>query len=293
MRAYEKTTDMKRISLLSSLMTLPLALGLGVACDLEKEDGMDTGAVEDDLDEDDLDEDEDEDDTAGTSAGSGTSADTGDDDGDSAADTGSDESDSDTTSAGTGDGDGDDESDSDTTSAGTGDGDGDDDSDSDTTTDGDTDDSAGTGEGGDASAIAIRHADLPELDPGKGGSSTGDPKDTIPGDAVHVIVSASGVKTCEQPYAGEPCGGNWSVSFLLMPSMLEPGEYNLFEEANGGFTFADEPYDDGECGWGGGSLDGVLVIESVDEDAIIGHIEGSDAFDFDADISFVAETCAG
>ncbi|MEM6294403.1 MAG: hypothetical protein AAGA54_24230 [Myxococcota bacterium] len=273
------------MSLLSSLLTLPLALGVGLACELEKEDGMDTGAVDDDLDEDDLDEDEDDSEsTASTSAGSGDDGDDSDSDSDAGADTGDD---SDTTTAGTGDDDsdsGDDDSDSDTTTDG--------DSDSDTDGDSDTDDTAGTGEGGEGNALAIRHGDLPELDPGKGGSSsTGGPKDSIPADAIHVIVSASGVKTCEQPYEGEPCGGNWSVSFLLMPDMQAPGEYNLFEQANGGFTYADEPYEEGDCAWGGGSLDGVLVIESVDDDAIIGYIEESDAFDFDADISFVAELC--
>ncbi len=251
---------MKRISL-GLISTLSCSLVLGLACDLEKEDGADTGAVGDDDFEDDGDSDESEsEDSVSTSAGTSP----GDDDGDS-------DSDSDDTVG---------------TSVG-GDDDGDSDSDDGQTT--------GDSEGGDGepNAFAIAHADLPELDPGGESSSTvGGDEDDIPPDAVHVTISGSGVATCEMPYEGEPCGGNWSVSFLLMPAMLEgPGTYNLFEEANGFQTYADEPYEEGDCGWGGGTLDGVLVIEEITDDAIIGHLEDTDAFDFDADMDFEASFC--
>lgn len=247
---------MKRLPL-SFITVLSVSLTLGMACDVEKEDEpLNTQAIEDDGDSDDEDDEDDEDVESSGSDSASTSA--GGDDG------------------------GDDGGDSASTSAG---GDGGNDG---------GDDSAGTGEGGgtdEVNAFAIRHGDLPEVDAGESGSDTGDDGDDIAADAVHVFVSGSGIATCEAPFEGEPCGGNWSVSFTLQPNMLEPGSYNLFEEANGGFTYADEPYEEGDCAWGGGTLDGVLVIEAVDEEGIVGHIEGSDAFDFDADIDFYAPHC--
>ncbi len=252
---------MKRIrSLTPMLLALPLSLGL-VACDLEKEDGADTGANVDDMDEDEMDDDEepgDDEDPGSSSAGTGVDPGDDEDEGGSS-DSGVDPED-------TGD-----------------------------TDDGETGEDPGDGE---ANGIAMLHGEIPDIDPGEsgdsgdsGGSGGSGGDGGIPEDAVLVVLSNDGAATCEEPWAGSECGGNWTISFTLMPDMLQPGSYNLFEEANGGFSYGFEPHPEGDCAWGGGSLDGTLVIESVDDDAVIGHIEDSDAFDFDANVSFVAPRC--
>jgi hypothetical protein len=252
---------MKRISTLSALLlTLPLHFA-NTACDLEKEDGADTGAVSDDEDLDDdgeLDDDEDENEDTGAS-----SAGTGEDDSDS------DDSD-----------DGDD-------SAGTGKGSGGDD-------DGDDDDSAGTGEGGgEADGIALLHGELPDVDVGGDDTGVGSGSDGdsgFPDDALLVILDNDGSATCGDPWAASDCGGNWSISFTLLPEQMEAGTYPLFD-LNGGFSYSGEPYPEGDCPFGGGSLDGTLVIESIDDETVVGHIEDAGAWDFDANVSFVVPRC--
>lgn len=253
---------MKRISTLTPfLFALPLAVSFA-ACELEKEGGADTGAVVDDEDIDEDAEDEDaEDDGEGQS---GSSAETSPDSDDS----GGDEDDSDT-GVGTGDSDSD--------------GDDEDDSDSDT----------GVG-GGDADGFAMLHGEIPDIEDDGGsdtGGSGGDGESGIPEDALLVVLDGDGSATCEQPWNGPECGGNWRISFTLLPEHQVPGSYDLFEEANGFFGFADEPHPEGDCAWGGGTLGGTLVIDAIDDTSISGHIEDSDAFDFDADVSFVVPRC--
>lgn len=105
------------------------------------------------------------------------------------------------------------------------------------------------------------------------------------------MLDSDGTATCEQPWDGPGCGGNWRISFTLLPEMQAPGSYDLFEEALGSFGFADEPHPEGDCAWGGGTLGGTLVIDAIDDTSVSGHIEDSDAFDFDADVSFVVPRC--
>lgn len=250
---------MKRISTLSAfLLTIPLHFTMS-ACDVDKEDGLDTGAVsdEEDLDDDNaLDEDEDEDESEDTGV---SSAGTGEDDSDSDSDDGDD-------SAGTGKGSGGD--------------------------DGDDDDSAGTGSGGgEADGIALLHGELPDVDIGDSGVGSGSDGDSgFPEDALLVILDNDGSATCGDPWAASDCGGNWSISFTLLPEQMEPGTYPLFD-LNGGFSYAGDPHAEGDCPFGGGTLEGTLVIEAIDDDAVVGHIEDADAWDFDANVSFVAPRC--
>ena len=176
---------------------------------------------------------------------------------------------------------------------------GDDDTDGDTDgseTDGeetDGEDTDDTGKIEDANGIAMLHGEIPPIDDGEGGSDTsGSGGDSgIPDDAVLVVLDGTGAATCKAPWNGPDCGGNWRISFTLLPEMQQPGTYDLFDEAMGSFSFADAPHPEGDCPWGGGSLGGTLVIESVDDEVVIGHIEDADAFDFDANVAFVAPRC--
>lgn len=248
---------MKRISTLTPfLFALPLAVSFA-ACDLEKDGGADTGAV---VDDEDLDEDaEDEDDgEEGGGSSAGTSPDPEDD------------GDADDSGVGTsaGDGDGDDDEDEDDSDTGIG--------------------------GGEADGFALLHGEIPDIEDDGGsdtGGSGGDGESGIPEDALLVVLDGDGTATCEQPWNGPDCGGNWRISFTLLPEMQVPGSYDLFEEANGFAGFADEPYPEGDCAAGGGTLGGTLVIDAIDETSISGHIEDSDSFDFDADVSFVVPRC--
>jgi len=247
---------MKRISTLAPLLfALPLAISFA-ACDLDKEDGADTGAVVDDedLDMDDEDDDEPDDDGGGSSAGTGLDPDEPGDDDDS--DTG----------VGTSDGDSDGDDDGDDSDTGIG--------------------------GGDADGFAMLHGEIPDIEDGGGSGTSGTGGDSgIPEDALLVVLDGNGTATCEQPWDGPDCGANWRISFTLMPEMQVPGSYDLFDEAMGSFGFADEPHPEGDCAWGGGTLGGTLVIDAIDDTSVSGHIEDSDAFDFDADVSFVAPRC--
>ena len=246
---------MKRISTLSTfLLALPLGMAFA-ACDLEKEDGLDTGAVSDDDDIDDEDESEsDDDDDVGSSS---TSAGTGEDD-----------SDTDDGTPGT--------------SAGT------DDDDTDTDDDSDT-----TGVAGEADGIALLHGELPDIDVGgddTGAGSGTDGGSLFPDDALLVIIDNDDSATCGDPWGPSECGGNWSISFTLLAEQQVPGTYELFE-LNGSSSFLDEPHPEGDCAGGGGTLDGTLIIESIDEGTVVGHIENAEAWDFDANVSFVVPRC--
>ena len=159
---------------------------------------------------------------------------------------------------------------------------------------GDSDDSDGDIEPvGEPYAFAMRYGDLPDVDSGESGSDSGGGGDDEPwqdADALYVKIATT-AKTCEDPFAAVPCGGHYSVSFILPPEIQAPGTYALFDEAFGGFTYAFEPYEEGDCGWGGGSLDGVLEIEHIDQDHVVGRLLDTDAFDFDANIEFDAPLC--
>ena len=243
---------MKRISTLSTLL-LALPLGLTfAACDLAKDDGLDTGSVSEDED---MDDDDDGEDESGKNDDAGSAS--------SSAGTGEDDTDTDGEDPGT--------------SAGT---------------DGDTDSDTSGGEG-DADGIAILHGELPDIDVGgedTGAGSGTDGDSLFPDDALLVIIDNDGSATCGDPWGASECGGNWSISFTLLAEQQVPGSYELFE-LNGFSSFMDVPYPEGDCAGGGGTLDGTLVIESIDEGTVVGHIENAEAWDFDANVSFAVPRC--
>ena len=247
---------MKRISTLSTLL-LALPLGLAfAACDLEKEDGLDTGSVSED---DDIAEDEDEDEDEGEG---GKNDDAG----------------SASSSAGPGVDDSDTDGDESDTSVGGGD---------------TEDDSYSSGGDGEADGIAILHGELPDIDVGgddTGAGSGTDGDSSFPYDALLVIIDNDDSATCGDPWGASECGGNWSISFTLLPEQQVPGTYALFE-LNGFSSFMDEPHPEGDCAGGGGTLDGTIVIEAIDDATVVGHIENAEAWDFDANVSFVVSRC--
>jgi hypothetical protein len=144
---------------------------------------------------------------------------------------------------------------------------------------------------GEPYAFAMRFGDLPEIDPGasdSGGSSDGEP---FQDDDALVVTIASAAQTCDDPHAALPCGGNFSIGFILPPEIQAPGTYQLWEEAFGMSTYAAPPYPEGDCAWGGGSLDGFVEIEAIDASHVAGRLFDTDAWDFDANLEFDAAIC--
>ncbi len=105
-----------------------------------------------------------------------------------------------------------------------------------------------------------------------------------------MIIDNDDSATCGNPWGPSECGGNWSISFTLLADQQAPGTYELFE-LNGFSSFLDDPYPEGDCAGGGGTLEGTLVIEAIDDQMVVGHIEGAQAWDFDANVSFAVPRC--
>lgn len=137
-------------------------------------------------------------------------------------------------------------------------------------------------------AYAIRHGDLPDVPIGESDSGGGEGGSEIDPDAMLVTIT-TGADGCADPYAAQVCG-QWSVSFTL-PVDAVPGEYELFPDLLGSHTVAGPADENGECWWGGGSLSGVLSLSSIDDDAIVGTLAETDAFDFEPDGPFEAVVC--
>ena len=138
-------------------------------------------------------------------------------------------------------------------------------------------------------SFAILFGDLPD-DPGtgSGGSSTtsggGMPDDTL------LVEITTGPASCADVSAPLPCGGAWNISFSLPADLQIPGTYDLVDL--NGLQFINLDADaTGECGGGGGSLEGTVIIDSIDDTQVVGRIENADPFDFDPNVSFVAPRC--
>jgi hypothetical protein len=213
-----------------------LALGLAIACDVEKDDtdprqrAADTGPAEDDEGE--------EEGEASSSAGEGDDHDCEDDDAEMTSDTGE-----------------------------------------------------VPPPPGEPYAFAMRYGDLPEVNVGESDSGGGSDGEPFQDDDALVVTIANAAQSCEDPYAALPCGGNFSIGFILPPDIQAPGTYQLWEEAFGSQTYAAPPYPEGDCAWGGGSLDGLVEIEVIDDTHVVGRLLQTDAWDFDADLEFDAALC--
>lgn len=145
---------------------------------------------------------------------------------------------------------------------------------------------------GEQHAYAIHWGDVPPIDVGESdsGGSGGDTGGPGPfGDPESIFVNiGNGNDSCGDPWGDGACG-EWSVSFTL-PADVVPGSYPL-AELNGSQFATGPDRGGGDCWGGGGSLDGTLVIEAIDDTSITGHIEDAVSFDFDANVAFIAPLC--
>jgi hypothetical protein len=140
-------------------------------------------------------------------------------------------------------------------------------------------------------SFAITFGEIPPPSGGTGTSTSTTGGGGPPDDALLVSIT-TGIASCTDVYNSRPCS-SWSVSFTLPIELQTPGTYDL-EELNGFYSVSfgeDDGFDGCTEGGGGGSLLGTVIIEEIDDASVVGRIENADAFDFDANVSFVAERC--
>ena len=142
-------------------------------------------------------------------------------------------------------------------------------------------------------ALAVRWGDIPEeMTTGNSSSTTGG--DGLDPDTILVTLANNTYNTCQDPFGIGDCNGAllWKVDFVLPPEYQQPGLYTL-DELNGG-QFATGPNGDipDDCWFGGGSLSGWVLIESIDDDKVVSRLCGTEVFeDYDPDGSFEAPRC--
>ncbi len=144
------------------------------------------------------------------------------------------------------------------------------------------------------SALAVRWGDIPDDTTSGSSGSSGTGGDELDPETILVTIANHTKNTCEEPFGIGSCDGQllWKVDFVLPPEYQQPGLYTL-EELNGG-QFATGPNGDipDDCWFGGGSLFGSVLIESIDENTVVGRLCGTDPLeDFDPDGSFEASVC--
>jgi hypothetical protein len=164
-------------------------------------------------------------------------------------------------------------------------------------TTGGTGGSAGMGSGGSsgvgepASAIVIRFADIPPVDPGAGTSGTsGTGGNPIDPDTRYVIIGNNGA-TCHDPMGSVACG-TWRVSIAVPPALFQPGILRLDDSRLVSVESVRGPDRGGGDCWGGGGsfMDGTLEI--VDIGSIV-HVRlaNTSKLDVAADGSYAATNC--
>lgn len=144
---------------------------------------------------------------------------------------------------------------------------------------------------GEVHAFAIHWGDVPELHFGEsdsGGSGGEHGPGPLEDPESILVVIGNTAASCENPWASSGCG-SWTISFTL-PADVVPGNYALVDL--NGFQSVSGTADGGdECWGGGGSLEGTLVLEAIDDTSIVAHIEDSVAFEIDANVAIAATFC--
>ncbi len=128
-------------------------------------------------------------------------------------------------------------------------------------------------------AFVMRWGDVPELDTDSNSEvGTGGGLDP---DALLVTVGFTAGR-CGDPFA-VACG-MWDVSFVLDLDQQVPGTYD-WSEVNAGFSEAGEGPNPDNCdGYGGGTFDATIVIESIDDTGIQVRFENVDTPVFEPDV---------
>jgi hypothetical protein len=155
------------------------------------------------------------------------------------------------------------------------------------------------------SAVGILVGDYPPPPPtgGTGGTTVGtsdggDGGGGIPDDTMRLRFANSPL-TCEDPYGDFECEAfdKWWLTIHIPVEMQAPGVYDLadfdlgFSVVGAGMPPTCSGSGGGDGG-GGGGWDGQLIIEQLDAGGIVGCLDGTNFFDFDANGSFAATNCS-
>lgn len=113
-----------------------------------------------------------------------------------------------------------------------------------------------------------------------------------------LVFLSSEAFACADPFGTSVCTTDrtsWSLQFTLWPQQQRPGRYDLLD-INGGF-FETIPDPNLNCGGGGGTAMGVVVIDAIDTRSVRFHFEKAQLFasEVEQDLlskgPFVAERC--
>lgn len=142
------------------------------------------------------------------------------------------------------------------------------------------------------SAVAVPYGDLPPIGGGMTASTTGD---NIPDDALWVRIGNIEL-TCEMPRGDTTCEegvSKWWINMIIPPELQMPGEYS-FEDLNV-FIGSDDGTDCPEPGTstsaGGGTPTGMVYIDEIGPEGIVGCIVSDDVLELDPNGSFQAQSC--
>jgi len=100
-------------------------------------------------------------------------------------------------------------------------------------------------------------------------------------------------EVCAEPYAAEPCGNNYRVSFGIPVALQKVGIIALNDPSIiSYYSWSGLADNTGQCPGGGGSfIDGELEITSIDATHVQGILTNTNTFDFDANGVFDAPRC--
>lgn len=151
---------------------------------------------------------------------------------------------------------------------------------------------SGGGAGPSGEAIAMLYSQIPP----PGGGSSGESSSVASGNPVDpstlYIFLGNHAIACNDPYGDVTCS-EWDVTIGIPTSLQKPGVIKLDNpEIISNFSVNLDPDASGMCGGGGGSFwDGTLEIVSIDDAQVVGKLENTATFDFDANGDFTALRC--
>lgn len=124
----------------------------------------------------------------------------------------------------------------------------------------------------------------------EGGGTGGGPTQPLDPNDLFLEIADVGVQ-CSSSYVALPCGGHWSASIGLPPSLQKVGVYDLSSPELTQYSFMSEsskepnsPAPD-DCGWGGGSFGGgTLEILAIDDKQVTFKLTSAHSF-FESDPS--------
>ena len=146
------------------------------------------------------------------------------------------------------------------------------------------------GNPGGPNAIAMLYSEL-SSGPNPTGTSTATGGGPDPS-TLYIAISNT-PEVCADPYAAEPCGDHYRVSFGIPVALQKVGVIALNDPSIIAYASVTGTLDaSGQCSGGGGSFwDGTLEITAIDGNHVAGILSNTSTFDFNANGPFDAARC--